>query len=85
MNTWRNNDVVISSKRRHFDVITTPLLRNVLAVALRGIAGTDAILDPLDYWTWNDWYQKLPNGICNNLYIDYTMDATWINHRPPLC
>ena len=41
LNTWRNNDVVITSKRRHcdvitsqwrrFDVITTSFLRNVSA------------------------------------------------------
>ena len=41
LNTWRNNNVVIASKRRHFDVITskwrrfdvitTSLLRNVSA------------------------------------------------------
>ena len=42
LNTWRNNDVVITSKRRHcdvimsqwrrFDVITTSFLRNVSAL-----------------------------------------------------
>ena len=44
LNTWRNNNVVITSKRRHFDVITskwpfdvitTPLLRNVSAGKLQ--------------------------------------------------
>ena len=45
LNTWRNNNVVITSKRRHFDVITpkwrrfdvitTSLLRNVSVGNLR--------------------------------------------------
>ena len=30
-NSWRSTNVVITSKRRHFDVITTSLLRNVSA------------------------------------------------------
>ena len=44
LNTWRNNNVVITSKRRHFDVITTSLLRNVSA-------GVPSVHTKVSSWT----------------------------------
>ena len=60
LNTWRNNDVVIASKRRHFDVITSKWRRFdvITTLLLRHVFRGESALS-LTCVYWNLWQNNI--------------------------
>ena len=94
-NTLRNNNVVITSKRRRFDVITTLLLRHVF----RGIypvhisavthSRRSAVLHGFDYPRWGptgSWCSSIPfsyhQWACLLVFLHRSNEWIFLTHCP---